>query len=122
VLERARRGRFSDEDARTAPAASLERWFSRADGGWRAGAELSRTLTFEHADLLSMRVPRESYDLVFCRNVVIYFNEDVRDRLHARLAESLRSGAYLVVGATERVSGEARSSLTLARPFMYRKV
>ena len=48
-----------------------------------------------------------SYDLVLCRNTVIYFNEDVRDALHGRLAASLRPGGYLVVGATERVADPA---------------
>ena len=38
-----------------------------------------------------------------CRNTVIYFNDDVRDALHARLADALAPGGYLVVGASERV-------------------
>jgi chemotaxis protein methyltransferase CheR len=68
-----------------------------------------------------MPVPTGTYDLVLCRNVVIYFTEDVRDKLHRRLASSLRSGGYLVVGSTERVSNPADMGLTLAQPFTYRK-
>jgi chemotaxis protein methyltransferase CheR len=62
-----------------------------------------------------------SYDLVLCRNTVIYFNEDVRDALHGRLAHSLRPGGRLVVGATERVSDPQKHGLEPDSPFVYRK-
>ncbi|MGO9321037.1 MAG: CheR family methyltransferase [Solirubrobacteraceae bacterium] len=121
ILARAQAGLFSDEDTRTVPAVSLGRWFERADDGWQANPELRKVISFERADLLSMPVPTQAYDLVLCRNVVIYFNEDVRDKLHQRLASSLRSGGFLVVGSTERVSGADELDLTLTRPFTYRK-
>lgn len=120
ILERARAGVFTAEDARTAPPAALERWFDRHEGGWRAGPELTRVVSFERADLLSMPVPVRAYDLVLCRNVVIYFTEDVRNELHRRLACSLRSGGYLVVGSTERVGVARELGLTPVHPFIYR--
>jgi chemotaxis protein methyltransferase CheR len=121
VLARAERGHFSEEDARDAPAASLKRWFEHTETGWNAGAELHRVVSFERGDLLAMPVRTGAYDLVMCRNVVIYFTEDVRDSLHARLASSLRSGGYLVVGSTERITAAGELGLTLAHPFIYRK-
>jgi len=121
VLARARAGVFSRDDMRTVPPASLKRWFEPEGEGFKAKPELSKIITFERGDLLEMRVPQEAYDLVMCRNVVIYFNEDVRDRLHERLATTLRSGGYLVVGSTERVSSAAGMGLALAQPFTYRK-
>jgi len=121
VLARARTGVFSAEDARTVPAASLKRWFDREGDGWQARPELRSSVTFDQADLLAMRVPVGTYDLVLCRNVVIYFTEDVRDQLHRRLASSLRPGGYLVVGSTERISDATALGLTLTHPFTYRK-
>ncbi len=126
MLARARAGVFSQEDVRTVPAASLKQWFEAVEGDdgeqrWQAKPELARAISFDQADLLAMPVPAGAYDLVLCRNVVIYFNEDVRDKLHARLASSLRSGGFLVVGATERVSGAEEMGLSLTRPFTYRK-
>lgn len=122
MVERARNGVFSLDDARTVPPASLDRWFDRVDEGWQAKAELQRAMTFDRGDLLTMRFPTAAYDLVLCRNVVIYFTEDVRDALHGRLATSLRSGGYFVVGSTERVSDAGGIGLQLAHPFTYRKV
>jgi chemotaxis protein methyltransferase CheR len=57
-----------------------------------------------------------------CRNTVIYFNDEVRDALHARLVTALRPGGYLVVGATERVSDPAGIGLAPTHPFTYRKI
>jgi chemotaxis protein methyltransferase CheR len=122
VLERARAGLFSEDDARTAPSASLERWFSHEPEGWRAKPELQRVISFERGDLLSMKAPEQAYDLVMCRNVVIYFTEDVRNELHRRLAGSLRSGGYFVIGSTERVTAPAELGLEATQPFVYRKL
>jgi chemotaxis protein methyltransferase CheR len=51
-----------------------------------------------------MAVPAGRYDVVFCRNTVIYFTEAVRDALHERLVSALAPGGYLVVGTSERVA------------------
>lgn len=121
MVARARAGRFSAEDARDAPSAALDRWFEPDGQGWRARDELRRACTFEVGDLLRMRFPLEAYDLVLCRNTVIYFTEDVRDQLHERLAGSLRPGGYLMIGCTERVSRPRDIGLVPADPFVYRK-
>jgi chemotaxis protein methyltransferase CheR len=121
MVERARAGVFTAEDARDAPTATLATHFAMEDGKWHASAELKRMVRFEQGDLLRVRPARASFDLVLCRNTVIYFNEDVRDALHGRLAESLRAGGRLVVGATERVSEPAKHGLEPESPFVYRK-
>ena len=76
---------------------------------------------FENGDLLRMPVPTERYDVVFCRNTVIYFTEEVRDALHARLVQSLAPGGYLVVGTSERVADPRGMGLTSPFHFIYRK-
>jgi chemotaxis protein methyltransferase CheR len=122
MVERARSGVFSAEDARDAPTATLASHFAMDDGKWQASEELKRLVRFEQGDLLRVQPAAESFDLVLCRNTVIYFNEDVRDALHGRLAESLRAGGRLVVGATERVSDPAKHALEPESPFVYRKI
>ena len=121
MVERARRGEFSVEDGRSAPPNELERWFEPIVGGWRAKAEIRRLVSFEVGDLLVGRVPAESYDLVLCRNTVIYFNEDVRDALHERLVHSLRPGGVLMIGSTERVTRPRELGIEPTHPFVYRK-
>ena len=121
MVDRARKGEFSADDARSAPAAEMKRWFEQTEDGWRGKPELKRLVSFETGDLLLSRIPREAYDLVLCRNTVIYFNEPVRDALHERLVESLRPGGVLMIGSTERVTKPRELGLQPTHPFVYRK-
>jgi len=121
MVERAREGLFSAADARGVPAALMRRHFSPEGDGWRASAELRALVRFEVGDLLRVRPPAGSYDLILCRNTAIYFSEPVRDELHGRLAGALRAGGVLVVGATERVVSPRDVALTAIHPFTYRK-
>jgi chemotaxis protein methyltransferase CheR len=123
ILEAAGRGEFTVEDARSAPPHMIDRWFERTTTGYRAKVELLRAVRFEHEDLLQATSPAQSYDLVLCRNVVIYFTPEAREQVHAMLARSVRVGGYLVIGSTERVAQPLHElGLELAGPFVYRKV
>jgi chemotaxis protein methyltransferase CheR len=117
MVARARLGRFSEDDARGAPARSIARWFP----GGQATEELRRIVSFEVGDLLRMPIRSGAYDLVMCRNTVIYFTEEVRDALHRRLVDSLAPGGYLVVGSSERVAVARELGLTSPFHFIYRK-
>ena len=121
MIERARAGVFSAEDARGVDIKDMERAFDRVPEGWRAKDALRRVMSFELGDLLRLRPQIASKELIMCRNTVIYFAEPIRDDLHARLAQALRPGGYLVVGATERVSKPGDLGLQMAHPFIYRK-
>jgi chemotaxis protein methyltransferase CheR len=121
AIARARRGEFTAEDVRCAPPSVLSRFFALDGDHWRPAAELRALVSFEVGDLLRMLPPAGRYDLVLCRNTVIYFQSDVRDALHARLATALRPGGVLVVGATELISAPHRIDLELLAPFTYRK-
>jgi chemotaxis protein methyltransferase CheR len=121
MVARARFGLFSDDDARTAPENLLKLGFDPIDGGWRAKLELRKMTRFDVGDLLQVQPRTAGYDLILCRNTVIYFSEPIRDELHARLASGLRPGGYLVIGSTERVSQPAALDLSMKHPFIYRK-
>ncbi|MCW3015794.1 MAG: methyltransferase, CheR-type [Solirubrobacterales bacterium] len=122
IVERARHGVFTADDARDAPSALLQRFFEPSpDGAWCARSAIRPLVRFEVADLLRIPPRHEAYDLVLCRNTVIYFTDEVRDALHAKLVQSLRPGGYLVIGSTERVTNTTGLGLVPAYPFTYRK-
>jgi chemotaxis protein methyltransferase CheR len=121
MVARAAEGLFTEDDARTAPPAAMDRFFERVHGGFRAKPELRAMARFEWGDLLRMTPPQAAYDLVMCRNTVIYFAEPIRDELHGRLAQALRPGGCLVIGGTERVSNPSALGLTPLHPFIFRK-
>jgi chemotaxis protein methyltransferase CheR len=119
IVERAKAGMFTTDDARDAPASAMKRFFERTPAGWSAKAELHAITRFEVGDLLKLRTGASSYDLIMCRNTVIYFAGPIRDELHARLAGALRPGGCLVIGATERVSQPTAIGLQQIHPFIY---
>jgi chemotaxis protein methyltransferase CheR len=121
MVARAKQGEFSDADARTVPAATMERWFDRIPDGWRAKPALQSMTSFEVGDLLKLRPAASSYELIMCRNTVIYFADQIRDELHARFAHALRPGGMLVIGGTERITDAASLGLAPIHPFIYRK-
>ena len=121
IVARAQRGWFSDSDMRNVPPKTKARYFREANGGWEAVSDLKRHTTFRVADLLRMRY-EPGWDLVLCRNVVIYFNDEARDHVHTSIAGALKGGGYFMVGSTERVANAAGIGLTTAHPFIYRKV
>ncbi len=121
MVDKARTGAFTASDARDAPTATLAGHFEQQGDVWQASENLKKIVTFEQGDLLRKRVTPDSFDLVLCRNTVIYFTEEVRDALHVRLIESLRPGGYLVVGNTERVASPDEVGLSSFAPFIYRK-
>jgi chemotaxis protein methyltransferase CheR len=121
MVARAKLGEFSAADARTAPAAAMERWFERTPNGWRAKPALQSMTHFEVGDLLKVRPPASSYELIMCRNTVIYFADQIRDELHAKFAHALRPGGLMVIGGTERITDAASLGLAPIHPFIYRK-
>jgi chemotaxis protein methyltransferase CheR len=121
MVAMARAGAFTEADAREAPRDAMNRWFERVPGGWQAKDQLRAVTQFEIGDLLRIRRLAASYDLILCRNTVIYFTDKIRDELHARLAHALRPGGYLVVGGTERVVDPRSIKLEPDHPFIYRK-
>jgi chemotaxis protein methyltransferase CheR len=122
MVERARAGVFSADDARDATALQRKRWFDERDGSLHADPKLRTMCRFETGDLLAMRPARQVYDLVLCRNTVIYFTPEVKDALHARIAGALVPGGYFMVGSTERISDPVALGLEIAHPFVYRRV
>jgi chemotaxis protein methyltransferase CheR len=122
MLVRARRGCFTDADMQTVPDASRERWFARTPSGWQVDRELVAAARFEVEDLLTCSPSPDTFDLIACRNTVIYFTAERRAVLHSKLAGALRPGGHLMVGATERIPDADEFGLELVHPFNYRKV
>jgi chemotaxis protein methyltransferase CheR len=81
------------------------------------------TVRFQHGDLLQHPPPRPPYDLILCRNEIIYFEREAQERLMERFIEALRPNGLLVLGRVETLSGASRHALELVhnRERIYRK-
>lgn len=105
VLTRARDGRYSQlEVNRGLPAAMLVRHFRRAGTDWQISDELRRAVTFRRHNLLDAPPPGP-FDVVFLRNVLIYFDLATKRAILSRVRRVLRPDGFLVLGAAETTIG-----------------
>jgi len=106
AIERARAGRYSAfEVQRGLDAERLSRHFTRVNNDWQIAARLARMVEFRHANLLEDCRALGRFDVIFLRNVLIYFDLDTRRRVLAAVRAMLADDGYLFLGGTETVLG-----------------
>ncbi|MCU0315720.1 MAG: protein-glutamate O-methyltransferase CheR [Fimbriimonadaceae bacterium] len=119
ALNQANRGEFADSDVRGIPK-QYQQYLAKQGTNWIANQDLKKYLKFQKLNLLGDRF-ESNFDLIMCRNVVIYFTEEAKDELYKRFYASLRPGGYLFVGSTERIFKSAELGFETPYPFFYRK-
>jgi len=126
-LERAAAGLYSERKLRLVPAEEVRKYFKAEGPRLRVGPELRRHVEFLHFNLseedYSPLAWGEIFDLIFCRNVLIYFRQEGIQRVVRRLQEILADDGYLVLGYSEtlfRIS-EDFSSVHTPETFFYTK-
>jgi len=98
----------------------LRRNWSRVEGNDLVIAQEARDLVqFKRLNLHGDWPMRRPFQVIFCRNVMIYFDQPTKDRLVARFAQALMPGGYLYIGHSERVSGPAADLLEPVGPTIY---
>ena len=112
VLERARAGSYRAPALDETPPALVSRYFEGADP-WRVTAPVRDLVRWHRHDLLRDAPPAAPYDLITCRNVVIYFERPNQERLYHAFADALRPGGLLVLGKVETLVGAVRDRFRL---------
>ncbi len=106
VLDKARRGVYAFDGARNLPSERLQRWFQRGKGAnagkVRVNPALQELISFRQLNLMSDPWPMSGrFDVIFCRNVVIYFDKPTQKRLFARFAQMLDAQRHIFIGHSE---------------------
>lgn len=124
MIEKAKRGNFTDEDARDAPPRLLKKYFNQTPAGWSAGPAIRQLVNFKVENLFDPGNAKrnDAADLILFRNVAIHFEREKRDEVHEILADSLAPRGILVLGSTEMIVSPAEIGLERVRPFVFRKV
>lgn len=100
------RGIYTDfEIGRGFPKPMLQKYFTRAGGGWRIRDELRAIALFRKINLMENFSSIGKFDIIFCRNVAIYFSLDNRKKLFDKLAAQLSPKGVLIIGSTESLFG-----------------
>jgi chemotaxis protein methyltransferase CheR len=106
VVERARSGKYLQiEVNRGLPAALLVKHFKRVDADWQLSDAVRRMVTFETIDLRKPMRVLGPFDLVFCRNVMIYFDSETKKKIMQELHGTLFRGGWLFLGGVETAFG-----------------
>jgi chemotaxis protein methyltransferase CheR len=101
-LAKASRGWFPEHEiSRGLDQKRLNRYFTPEDNGWKVKDEVRYLLKFEPFNLLKDFSHVGMFDIIFCRNVVIYFNPEDRKRAYLGLPKQLAPNGFLFVGASE---------------------
>ncbi len=122
-LERAARGWFPAAAFEEAPAHFATKYCDSVDDGYQVRRQLREVVTVFPLDLMRDPPRRADYDLILCRNVVIYFDRPMQDELFNRFADALGPGGVLVLGKVETMLGPAGSRFKLIniRERIYRR-
>ena len=107
VIDRARGGLYSQfEVQRGLGINQTIQWFEECDDGWRAVEELRKNVRFQVHNLLEPPPHPGGFDIVLCRNVLLYLTTDKRRMAFDRLASALAPDGWLMLGAGETVIGQ----------------
>ncbi len=121
VIHKAKEGLYVERSLKDVPVEVAERYF-RAEGSfYRFSESLKKEVLFQKQNLLTDRF-EAGYDLIVCRNVMIYFTEEAKHKLYLKFAASLRPGGFLFVGSTEQIFNPLQYGMESHETFFYRKV
>lgn len=103
MIARAQKGVYGEYAFKTTPDAIKSRYFTEVDGGWQIKPTVAKLVKFKQMNLndrLAVKqIPRSQ--IVFCRNVIIYFDIDMKKRVISSFYDNLLPGGYLMVGHSE---------------------
>jgi chemotaxis protein methyltransferase CheR len=120
VLSKAKQGIYFEKALKDLPKKYTDKYFERKDLNFEISNKIKKNIKFKRLDLL-VDTFDSNYDLIICRNVMIYFTEEANTHLFRKFSDALRSGGVLFVGSTEQIFRPEKYDLETVGPFFYRK-
>ena len=121
ALQRAKNGVYPERSLSEIPLEMKKNYFTQEGPLFKLKDEVKRTVTFKQQNLLSD--PFEGkYDLIVCRNVLIYFTEDAKNLLYKKFNAALKPGGVLFVGSTEQIFNPSQYGFETEDTFFYKKI
>ena len=113
ILAIARAGAYDANALETVNPAMRKQFFREVDAGgrqkWQVDDRVKKLITYNELNLMAQWPFKGPFDVIFCRNVVIYFDEPTQMKIWSRFAGMLGDNGHLYIGHSERVSGEAKN-------------
>jgi chemotaxis protein methyltransferase CheR len=121
ALAVAKKGAYGVDRLGSMPAATIRKYFTQpGPGAFQITAEVRRMVEFERVNLVEPMRADRAFPIIFCRNMMIYFDKPTQERVVANLSAFLEPGGYLLIGHSESLMG-IHHSLEHVQPAIYRK-
>ena len=120
ILDKAKIGKYSDIEIKGMDKKYLK-YFIKDGSEYRIIDEIKSMVTFKKSDLILDNYA-DGFDLILCRNVVIYFNSDIKEKIYKKFSTALNKNGILFVGATESIYNSEQIGFKKCSTFMYRKI
>jgi len=121
ILDKAKKGEYSEQEVKTIPKTLMNKYFQKEGNNYLINNNIKRMVSFKRHDLILDNYD-SNFDVIVCRNVVIYFNQDVKDKIYDKFSKSLKKGGILFVGATESIYNYKAFDFEKVSTFIYRKL
>jgi chemotaxis protein methyltransferase CheR len=121
VLSKAREGIYGEESLSKLPESYKKKYFEKTpDGRYQVVPEIKRNITFKVFNLMDTIREKNKYDVIFCRNVMIYFNAETKMNIVNKFYEAVKPQGYLMIGHAETIQRN-QSKFMYINPAIYRK-
>ena len=120
ILGKAKAGVYNENELKAMSEARKSKYFTRQGDKYAVSPDIKQRIEFKRHNLLKDSF-ETGFDLILCRNVVIYCTEEAKDQLYANFFKALKPGGTLFVGATEAILNFRKLGYTSYQPFFYQK-
>lgn len=122
VLEKAQVGLYTQKSLAGLPKEYISKYFtSVGNSAFQISNEIKKCVQFKQHNLLKDTYPT-NFDLILCRNVLIYFTEEAKEEIYRKFNATLRVGGYLFVGSTEQIIKYRELNYESYKSFFYKKI
>ncbi len=123
ALKKAKEGSYEEESLKNVPTLWKFGYFSKTpDGTWKTKDKLRQEVVFRKFNLIEEHFPfKKKFHVIFCRNVMIYFDDGPKRKLIEKFYNSLDDGGYLFIGQSESINRED-TKFKYIKPSIYKKV
>lgn len=120
VIARAKLGIYSERSLQEVPTEMKKKYFTQEGGLYKISDQIKQTVTFKKQNLLADSYGGP-YDLIVCRNVLIYFTEEAKDILYNKFSQALNPQGIFFVGSTEQIFNAGKYGFEVEDTFFYKK-
>lgn len=120
AIKKAKLGLYREKSLENIPKDLKEKYFEKVGMSYKISDEIKSCVEFKKMNLLSDKYP-VGFDLIVCRNVMIYFTDEAKDLMYQKFNDSLKDGGVLFVGSTEQIISPARYRFSSEETFFYTK-